>query len=378
MGDAYENLGHFKFAGFDKSTESTVNFPQQTLSKTKPVFLFGSGEFGKDVAKVLKAHGYAIQGFINTSPKENVVNEIPVFSLEDIRQQDLSAPVLVCIFNRDTPLDSLENNIRNKGFKEVFMPWDIYQEFGKELGWKYWLSGRDLLLKHEKHIESTVELLSDEMSKQTLIDICNFRLGINTEYASFKHKDRQYFNDLTLEQFASGRSCNYIDCGAYNGDTLIEAHQFLKIENAYLFEPDAENYAQLIANVRKSLLNPICFPLAVSDSYQILSFNSNGEGGTITEKGSVHIAAAALDDVYANTKIDFIKYDVEGAEIQALQGSKKIIAHSRPVLVISIYHRPQDLWEIPALLSQLCPHYKFYLRQHFYNSFDSVLYAIPH
>lgn len=365
------------FKGFEENVQLLGGFPTQKISKTKPLFLFGSGEFGKAVAKILKANSYTIKGFINTSPKEKVINEIPVFSLEEASQKDLSLPILVCIFNRDMPLDSIENTVREKGFKEVFMPWNIYDEIGEELGWKYWLSSRDFLLNHVEQIESTYELFSDDVSKKTLIDIINYRLGLNTKYASFKHEDRQYFNALTLDRFTSGKTCSYIDCGAYNGDTLIEANQFLKLENAYLFEPDKENYNQLIANVNKAKLKPICFPLAVSDCYQILSFNSNGEGGTIAEQGSVHIAASALDDIFSNTKIDFIKYDVEGAEIQALQGSKNLIASSRPVLVISLYHRPQDLWEIPALLNKLCHHYKFYLRQHFYNSFDSVLYAIP-
>jgi len=367
---------HVDFRGFKLGTQSKISITSHSFSEKKPLFLFGSGEFAKSVAKVLKANDYSIQGFINTTPKEKEVEGIPVFALAEISQQDLSSPVLVCVFNRDTPLDKIQDVIVAKGFKEVFMPWDIYDAIGEDLGWKYWLSGSDLLLSHEKQIASTFSFLSDDISKQTLIDICNFRLGLNTKYASFRHEDRQYFNTLTIDQFA-GKSCNYIDCGAYSGDTLIEANQFLNLKNIYLFEPDAENYSQLISNVSKSNLNPICFPLAVSNSYQILSFNSNGEGGTITSQGSVHIAATALDDVFSNNKIDFIKYDVEGAEIQALQGSKKLIAHSRPVLVISMYHRPQDLWEIPELLIDLCQNYKFYLRQHFYNSFDSVLYAIP-
>ena len=76
-------------------------------------------------------------------------------------------------------------------------------------------------------------------------------------------------------------------------------------------------------------------------------------------------------------KVDFIKLDVEGAEKKALDGAKQLIVRSRPVLAISLYHQPQDLWELPLFLSTICENYKFYIRQHYANSFDSVLYAVP-
>jgi hypothetical protein len=69
--------------------------------------------------------------------------------------------------------------------------------------------------------------------------------------------------------------------------------------------------------------------------------------------------------------------DIEGAEALALIGAKKIIKKCRPILAISYYHKPDDIWEIPLLLEKQCENYKFYLRQHLYNSFESVLYAIP-
>jgi hypothetical protein len=85
----------------------------------------------------------------------------------------------------------------------------------------------------------------------------------------------------------------------------------------------------------------------------------------------------ALDDLLRGQSTDFIKLDVEGGEIAALKGAADVILRCRPVLAISFYHRPQDLWEIPQLLRTLCPDYQFFLRQHYFNSFDSVLYAVP-
>jgi FkbM family methyltransferase len=257
------------------------------------------------------------------------------------------------------------------------MPWDIYSQFREELGWKYWLSDKELIIHAIDQIRQTFELLSDEESKKTILNICEFRLGLNDDYASFKHQDAQYFNSITLSQFENFTECTYVDCGAYNGDTFIEANNKLPVTNAYLFEPDAVNFKQLLHAVRQSKVSSVCLPLAVTNQYQILSFSGGGEGGAISINGSTHIAAASLDELLPNSIVDFIKFDVEGAEVLAVKGAKNLIERSRPILVLSLYHRPADLWEIPILIASCCPNYKFYIRQHFNNSFDSVLYAIP-
>ncbi|MFN7882639.1 MAG: FkbM family methyltransferase, partial [bacterium] len=65
------------------------------------------------------------------------------------------------------------------------------------------------------------------------------------------------------------------------------------------------------------------------------------------------------------------------AEAQVLKGAARLIERSRPVLTLSLYHNPQDLWELPELLFRMCPDYQFHIRQHYFNSFDCVLYAVP-
>jgi hypothetical protein len=75
--------------------------------------------------------------------------------------------------------------------------------------------------------------------------------------------------------------------------------------------------------------------------------------------------------------VDFIKLDVEGGEADALRGAHRTLISHRPVLAISCYHKPEDLWALPDLIDSLVPDYRFYLRQHAFNSFDLVLYAMP-
>lgn len=365
------------FAGLKALCAQVASNEPRRLDPQRPVWIFGAGQFGRDVCTALREAGFDVAGFIETTPRERMVLGLPVVSWAELEPEHVKAQLAVGIFNRGMPLDELANLASAAGFTEIRMPWDIYAQFGKHLGWRFWLSGPEVILDNLAAIERTFLSLADDESRKCLLQICAFRLGRNLGYASFSHDEPQYFNALTLESLA-GKPVDYVDGGAYNGDTFHELANLVDVGNAWLFEPDPENFAALATAVRRMSTRSVCLPLAVADAYRILSFSGgNGEGGTISDDGTVRIAAVALDDVLPTQRVNFIKLDVEGAEIQALRGAAQLIQRSRPVLAISLYHRSQDIWEIPEQLAALCPDYRFYIRQHYYNSFDSVLYAIP-
>ncbi len=68
--------------------------------------------------------------------------------------------------------------------------------------------------------------------------------------------------------------------------------------------------------------------------------------------------------------------DIEGFEKRALIGAKKIITEQEPALGISIYHKREDIWEIPKLILDLNSEYKFFLRHYSLGVIDTVLYAV--
>jgi hypothetical protein len=67
--------------------------------------------------------------------------------------------------------------------------------------------------------------------------------------------------------------------------------------------------------------------------------------------------------------------DIEGAELNALKGARRIIEEQTPKLAICVYHKPKDIWEIPQLILDICPRYKFYLRHYSFSPTETVLYA---
>jgi FkbM family methyltransferase len=369
--------GAAEFSALRAECAALAATPEPTLSLSRPVWIFGAGQFARDLCKALLAKNFNVLGFIETQPRIEQLLNLPVLGWQQLSDTDRLAQLAIGIYNRGMPLDSLASLAHEAGFRDVMMPWDSYGQFDVQLGWRYWLGRRDQLIGHLDSIEATHSQLSDSTSQACLRDIVRFRLGLNHAYGGFRHEELQYFNQLTLAADTQ-KPIHFVDGGAYNGDTLLDLADLRPIERAYLFEPDAENFKALQQNLRNQAIAAHCLPVALSDGYQMLSFNAGvGEAGTISANGTVHIAAMALDDLLHNQATDFIKLDVEGGEIAALNGAARLISRSRPVLAISLYHRPQDLWEIPELLRKLCRDYRFYLRQHYFNSFDSVLYAVP-
>jgi len=75
------------------------------------------------------------------------------------------------------------------------------------------------------------------------------------------------------------------------------------------------------------------------------------------------------------SKIDYIKMDIEGSELSALTGATDSINAFRPKLAISLYHKPNDLYEIPLYISKEFPFYKMYIEHYSIHNEETVLYC---
>jgi FkbM family methyltransferase len=90
------------------------------------------------------------------------------------------------------------------------------------------------------------------------------------------------------------------------------------------------------------------------------------------------VTTLKIDDLVARgdfPRIDFIKMDIEGAELEALKGSESIMRQFKPKLAITVYHDFKDFWEIPKFLDGLEIGYRFYLRHFTIHAEETVLFA---
>lgn len=95
----------------------------------------------------------------------------------------------------------------------------------------------------------------------------------------------------------------------------------------------------------------------------------------ISNNGNEVIDLDTIDNVLNGRRATFIKMDIEGAEYLALLGAKETIKKYRPRMALSVYHKPQDIIEIPALLLEYVEDYKFALRQYSSAADETILYV---
>ena len=87
----------------------------------------------------------------------------------------------------------------------------------------------------------------------------------------------------------------------------------------------------------------------------------------------------SIDDLVIKkklSKVDFIKMDIEGAEVPALNGAINTIKKYKPKLAICAYHKRDDLITITNLILKINPKYKLYFDYYTDIGWEAVLYAI--
>ena len=181
-----------------------------------------------------------------------------------------------------------------------------------------------------------------------------------------------------------------IDAGACWGETTMYfAHEVgpLGFVAAYEFIPS--NVAVFRRNVD---LNPhlrdrirlLEAPLWKA-SGQVLHYVDWGPGSRITEDtrdGSFDglTETTTIDEnvpLIGLQRVDYIKLDIEGAELDALRGGEATLRRYRPKLAVSLYHNPEDIETIPRYLAGLDLGYRFYLDHHTIYQNETVLFAVP-
>jgi len=180
----------------------------------------------------------------------------------------------------------------------------------------------------------------------------------------------QYFPRDLLRPGADER---FVDGGAFDGDTLRAMPW--GFTRAWAIEPDPATVAKLRAAVDARVT---VFHAALGRRAGWARFNADGTTAAArSDSGGAEVTIATLDELLVGEEPTFLKLDVEGDELAALQGGREMLRRARPVVAVCLYHRPPDLWEIPVFLRAALPGHRFFLRIHEHDGFELVAYAIP-
>ena len=200
--------------------------------------------------------------------------------------------------------------------------------------------------------------------------IINIAKTLNESYV------KQYL-DLEYLYAAEGKEV-FVDAGCYDGMTSIRFSEWSKKDSkVYAFEPDVNNREKCQVNLEKSGIEYTIIPKGAWSEDTTLRYKGNmGGSSTVSEDGEEIIEVTTIDKVMGDENPTFIKMDIEGSEYQALIGAENTIKRCKPKLAICVYHKPEDIWELPELILKFNPEYKLYLRHYSLTDIETVLYAI--
>ena len=284
--------------------------------------------------------------------------------------------------------DPLVEHLKRQGFASVRDFLEVIARFPQVLpafaraGYLWMRDDRSLTID-SRAIADVGRLLEDQASRDVLSRVVRFRASLDA--ADYVHPDGavEYFpGDVPV--FDGLERLRFIDCGAFVGDTLDDLidHTPVPVDIVASFEPDRANLSRLAeAVVRLRRSSPECrfllYPCGAWSEIGLIGFAGGGSSSSrLEEAGGEAVPVVCLDLAVSGMAPNFIKLDIEGAEMQALDGARGIITEFRPHLAVCVYHRPADLWEIPLAISAMRPDYRFFLRQHGHMGTGLVLYAL--
>ena len=369
------------FLPYTKDTSSTqIKRAIRQRGATEKLFLFGSGVLGQKFLGFLNQTDtegrYDVLGFLDNDRNKalSIVMRTIVFPPEYVNQyvdqtgdQDGVTVVITTMF-----VNEIEKQLKDLTIKKIipFYEFPEYMDYAFQNG-ESLVEATAFVPADLGKCEELKKLLADDPSRELVDAIMAKRKKRDRNYETL-YSPEQYFPQdiITLEEEEI-----FIDAGAFTGDTAeILLQKRNDVKEIICFEPCDANYDKLVRNVghlgnvtirREGLGSTPSRKKMISDM---------GAGSTISELGDSEIVINTIDAL--NKSCSFIKMDIEGAEGDALEGARETIIRCKPKLAISVYHKPDDICDLAFQIRSMVPEYRFYLRHHGKNQYETVLYAV--
>lgn len=364
------------FQGFIESTFDVVGCLLDTCRKAQKnchIYLFGCGGIGVLVLDALRRNG--IEPFAFSSNDTNLINMtirgLKVVSFENMIADSSKFIIISTLTSKY--IEEMADQLHQNGV------YDYHYSFGIPL-YDRWATDISTFSKHYSELDFTLNLLNDDLSKKV------FCASINAKINGSIINDRELLSDnpIFLDNILSFNENEvYFDIGAYTGDNALRFLSRVRNAKIFSFEPDPFNYSKCLENTNNDPRITI-FPYGCGEFSEKLSFvlreapNTSLLSQAQTRDQNEKILECnivRLDD-YIEHFPTFISMDIEGGELSALKGAKKIIAELKPKLAVALYHNAADFWEIPRYLLNLRPDYEFYVRTSHFGGESCVGYFI--
>jgi len=353
-------------------------------ARKQALVFYGAGTLGAHLVSKLQELGIRPAAFADDTPEKwgQTFQGIPVMSPVDaVARFGSSGLFVVTILNPALSFLRARARLEGIGPCRVISFLSLCWNFADALLPYYQFELPERLLTKAERIRAAFELWADEESRRQFVAHLRFRLFIDHEALPL-NEGQGYFPDIFPELHAQ---TVFVDCGAYDGDSIREflVHQQHRFGRIYAFEPDEANFLRLKSYVESLPLQVsqkiVLHNAGVGETKTRVAFNATGNmSAALASTGIALVNILPLDEIVERDGNPiFLKLDVEGAEWRALEGARNLIKESEPTIALSVYHQPDDLWELPLLISSLVPSYRFYLRTQGEDGMDVICYAAP-
>ncbi|WP_248927685.1 FkbM family methyltransferase [Paenibacillus hamazuiensis] len=214
------------------------------------------------------------------------------------------------------------------------------------------------------------------------LELYCFPIGLSATFL-----EKQYVYDKTDPPVKTDPGDIVIDAGGCFGDTaLFFADEIGNSGHVYTIEFIPSNLEIMETNLN---LNPhlrdkitiVEHPLWNVPN-QLLHYKDQGPGSFVsffkTDQVNEETTTITIDEIvsrYRLSRVDFIKMDIEGAELHALLGAEQTLKRFKPKLAVTIYHQIGDFDNIAKYLNGLDLGYRFYLGHNTIYAQETVLFA---
>ena len=344
------------------------DFWERLAAERRPILLWGTGNGADKILDVCEAQNIPISGIFASDGfvRDRDFRGFHVTSWSEAKERcGAETPVVLMAFGSSRP-EVLENAKRIASAATLLAP-DV-PAFGEGL------FTRAFANEHRAEILAARELLSDEESKRIFDLVLAYKWTGKVNYLLEAVSDP---NEIVKNILRPEAIRTYVDLGAYTGDTVQAlARVAPNLKKAIAMEPDPRNYRKLAAYAEaETRFRVLPVQAAAWNTTAELLFDGSGNrnAGAFSTRSSTlknrpakvrPVRALPLDALTEKGTVDFIKYDVEGSEREALDGSRETILSSFPKLLVSVYHRIDDFFALPLLIKKSFPAYnRFYLRR---------------
>ena len=335
------------------------------------VLIYGDMAYGVESMNLLREYGIDVKAFIvdeGYGKSVDNIDGIPVKFVDEFSSCIEKYSVVIGFQNMEKCRAML--NMRHWLKTNIYMFWEPVAL----VEWNH-----EWYVKHMPAFEIARNCLADTISQKTLDALIEARENGCIDALMKLAVPNQYFNCLTYERESSKEV--FLDCGAFNGDTILAYNQFTsgQFEKIIAFEPEEFN-AENIKKNTEGIHDVYIIPKGLWDQKTILHFTSDSSASRVEENGASSVEVTSIDSVMNGERVSFIKMDIEGSEYEALLGAERTIKKWMPKLAICVYHKCDDIFKFIAFLDKFkneeCK-YVFYLRHHTCTAYETVLYAIP-